>query len=164
MEFVLICCYKIFVFGSLQWFYFKYLTSVSDLNAVGKDSTSVFGNINVVDKDAYRQYLYCLTPKYDSITGPKFKLDSIRVGILDIEWRSNLGEKGHLQTSMLQTVVGIIFFILIKSLGEKLNLFLELLKHNDRGDFRFSLTGFPNIVFLEKPFPVSCRITNISYV
>lgn len=97
------------VFSSVFALVLIQIITVSDLNAVGKDSISVFGKINVLDKDAYRQYLYCLTPKYDAITGPKMKLDSIRVGILDIEWRSNLGEKGHLQTSMLQTVVRKIF-------------------------------------------------------
>ena len=86
------------------------------MNTVERDSSSVFGDINILDKDAFRQYLYCLTPKYDAITGPKIKLDSIRVGILDIEWRSNLGERGHLQTSMLQTVVSKVFHqFLLKS-------------------------------------------------
>lgn len=32
-------------------------------------------------------------------------MDSLCAGILDIVWRSNLGERGHLQTSPLQTMV-----------------------------------------------------------
>lgn len=99
MLLLIMFCLQFFTFILFQ------IILVSDLNTVGKDSISVFGNINVLDKDAHRQYLYCLTPKYDTTTGPKIKLDSIHVGHLNIEWRSNLGEKGRLQTSMLQTVV-----------------------------------------------------------
>ncbi|XP_065206619.1 trafficking protein particle complex subunit 13 [Planococcus citri] len=113
--------------------YFK----VSDLNKI-ESKCSVFGNVNVVDKDASRQYLYCLSPQQDSISISKVKSEAISVGILDIVWRSNLGERGHLQTSTLQTM------------------------RTDRGDIRLSLSELPNIVFLEKPFKFVCKISNIS--
>lgn len=71
------------------------------------DSCSVFGDVNVIEKDASRQYLYCLSLQQNSISTSKVKGDSISVGILDIVWRSNLGERGHLQTSTLQTMVNL---------------------------------------------------------
>lgn len=89
--------------------------SVSDLNRIEKDSCSVFGDINILDKDASRQYLYCLSPQLDSVTGLKVKSDSISVGILDIVWRSNLGERGHLQTSTLQTMVRLLTYVELTS-------------------------------------------------
>lgn len=113
--------------------YFK----VSDLNKI-EGNLSVFGDINILDKDASRQYLYCLSRQQDSFNNLKTKNDLINVGILDIVWRSNLGERGHLQTSALQTM------------------------HADRGDVRLSVIELPNIVFLEKPFQFTCKISNIS--
>ena len=65
----------------------------------------MFGEINVLDKDSIRQYLYCLTPQPQAMTMSKMKGESINIGILDIVWRSNLGERGHLQKSPLQTMV-----------------------------------------------------------
>lgn len=83
------------------------LFAVSDLNKV-EGNLSVFGDINILDKDASRQYLYCLSHQQDTFNNVKTKNDLINVGILDIVWRSNLGERGHLQTSALQTMVNII--------------------------------------------------------
>lgn len=82
------------------------------MNTFKEDSCSVFGNINILDKDATRQYLYCLSPQQD--LNSRSIVKTLNVGILDIIWRSNLGEKGHLQTSTLQTIVKIILLFSFK--------------------------------------------------
>lgn len=52
---------------------------------------------------ASRQYLYCLSPVSDPSGGSV--VGATNIGRLDIVWRSNLGERGRLQTSQLQRMV-----------------------------------------------------------
>ena len=52
-----------------------------------------------------RQYLYCLLPKSESYGNAQLLRGVTNIGKLDIVWRTNMGEKGRLQTSALQRVV-----------------------------------------------------------
>ncbi|KAF7265548.1 hypothetical protein GWI33_021003 [Rhynchophorus ferrugineus] len=83
------------------------------------------------------------TPNGDSIFGKNMILQpqsslsgATNIGKLDIVWRSNLGEKGRLQTSQLQ----------------RLGL--------DYGDIRFSIVELPNFVVLEELFTFKCKLLN----
>lgn len=55
----------------------------------------------LVNPQSICQFLYCLTPNDDG----KILSGSTNIGKLDIVWRSNLGEKGRLQTSQLSRKV-----------------------------------------------------------
>ena len=52
-----------------------------------------------------QQYLYCLTPVPNVLNDPKVLKGVTNIGKLDIVWKTNMGEKGRLQTSPLQRVV-----------------------------------------------------------
>lgn len=60
------------------------------------------------------------------------------IGKLDIVWKTNLGERGRLQTSQLQRMAP------------------------GYGDVRLSLEAIPDTVNLEEPFHITCKITNCS--
>ena len=66
---------------------------------------SVFGKVNYISPLDVRQYLYCLTPRKDAAADVKTLKGVTNIGKLDIVWKTNLGEKGRLQTSALQRVV-----------------------------------------------------------
>ena len=56
-----------------------------------------------------RQYLYCLKPKPEYAEKAGVIKGVTVIGKLDIVWKTNLGERGRLQTSQLQRMVrGII--------------------------------------------------------
>lgn len=61
-----------------------------------------------------RQYLYCLTPKPELYEENKVLKGVTNIGKLDIVWKTNLGEKGRLQTSQLLRVVSFSADILRK--------------------------------------------------
>ncbi|KAH8389144.1 hypothetical protein KR200_005471 [Drosophila serrata] len=75
--------------------------SVTPLNTL-PNGESVFTVKHMLQPNNSCQFLYCIKPKADIAKN----IDSLRqfnnVGKLDIVWRSNLGEKGRLQTSQLQ--------------------------------------------------------------
>lgn len=52
-----------------------------------------------------RQYLFCLVPGADVITNAKALKGVTNIGRLDIVWKTNMGDKGRLQTSTMQRVV-----------------------------------------------------------
>lgn len=66
---------------------------------------SVFGHVNVVPPNASRQFLYCLCPQPSLTSDIRLLSGATNIGKLDIIWRSNLGERGRLQTSQLQRIV-----------------------------------------------------------
>lgn len=68
-------------------------------------ATLVFGKVNYLKPMDTRQYLYCLTPKAELYKDNKVLKGVTSIGKLDIVWRTNLGERGRLQTSQLQRVV-----------------------------------------------------------
>jgi hypothetical protein len=65
----------------------------------------VFGKVNSVNPLDIRQYLYCLTPKPEVLADPKFMKGITNLGKMDIVWKTNMAERGRLQTSALQRVV-----------------------------------------------------------
>ncbi|XP_037711733.1 probable trafficking protein particle complex subunit 13 homolog isoform X1 [Drosophila subpulchrella] len=75
--------------------------SVTPLNTL-PNGESVFTVKHMLQPNNSCQFLYCIKPRGDIAKD----IDTLRqfnnVGKLDIVWRSNLGEKGRLQTSQLQ--------------------------------------------------------------
>lgn len=113
----------------------SHLFSVSALNTAATGE-SVFGKVNVLQPQASRQFLYCLAPQ-PSLTGDVRLLSgATNIGKLDMVWRSNLGERGRLQTSQLQRMAP------------------------DYRDIRLSVQEVPNIVTLEEAFNFGCKIIN----
>ena len=54
-----------------------------------------------------RQYLYCLKPKPEFAEKAGIIKGVTVIGKLDIVWKTNLGERGRLQTSQLQRMVPV---------------------------------------------------------
>ena len=77
---------------------------VSTLNC-NENSESIYGKVNLLDSTHSRQYLYYLKPQPSLAKDPKMMHNATNIGKLDIVWRSNLGERGRLQTSQLQRIV-----------------------------------------------------------
>ncbi|KAK6733151.1 hypothetical protein RB195_017112 [Necator americanus] len=80
-----------------------------------------------------RQFLFCLSPKDMHNTVYK---DMTNIGKLDMSWRTNMGERGRLQTSPLQRIAPT------------------------HGDVRLSVENLPATVPVRKPFTVDCRLYN----
>lgn len=113
------------------------LFKVSSLNTVD-NNISVFGSMNLLQPQASCQYLYCLSPQPSLVSDIKQLTATTNIGKLDIVWRSNLGERGRLQTSQLQR------------------------EPPDYGDIRMSFESLPSKVILENPFEFKCKIINTS--
>ncbi|XP_045461336.1 trafficking protein particle complex subunit 13 [Harmonia axyridis] len=96
------------------------------------DGENIFGPSMLVNPQSICQFLYCLTPNDDG----KILSGSTNIGKLDIVWRSNLGEKGRLQTSQLSR------------------------KDPEYGDILILLKEMPNFVVLEEPFILKCELIN----
>nr|CAD7392995.1 unnamed protein product [Timema cristinae] len=90
----------------------------------------------MVQPQSSRQFLYCLAPQPSLTSDLKLLSGATNIGKLDIVWRSNLGERGRLQTSQLQRMAP------------------------DYGDIRLSVQQLPNIVFLDEAFSLTCKIIN----
>lgn len=65
----------------------------------------MYGNVNVLEANHIRQYIYYITLKKGLTEDHKTLSNATNFGKLDIVWRSNLGERGRLQTSKLERVV-----------------------------------------------------------
>lgn len=74
----------------------------------------VFGKVNYLNPMDIRQYLYCLVPKPEVIKQNKVMKGVTDIGKIDIVWKTNLGERGRLQTSQLQRVVGSMCFSVLR--------------------------------------------------
>ena len=68
----------------------------------------MFGKVDYLNPMDTRQYLYCLSPKPELYQDTKVLKGVTNIGKLDIVWKTNLGEKGRLQTSQLQRVVSAL--------------------------------------------------------
>lgn len=90
---------------------FLYLFSVSALNTAANNE-SVFGKVNVLQPQASRQFLYCLAPQQSLTNDVRLLSGATNIGKLDMVWRSNLGERGRLQTSQLQRMVCLFYLFL----------------------------------------------------
>lgn len=67
-------------------------------------SKTTFGDIAYLSPLDTRQFLYCLRPVPGVADFKTFHGVTV-IGKLDIIWKSNMGEKGRLQTSPLQRMV-----------------------------------------------------------
>ncbi|XP_072949239.1 trafficking protein particle complex subunit 13 [Epargyreus clarus] len=111
--------------------------AVKSLNEDG-DGQSVFGDVTLLQSQESCQYLYCLTPKENVSQQIKLMAAARNIGKLDIVWRSNLGEKGRLQTSQIQRM------------------------SPDYGDIRVTYENLPSKVTVDEPFNFNCKIVNAS--
>ena len=68
-------------------------------------SESTFGKMSYLQPMDTRQYLYCLKPKPEYAEKAGVIKGVTVIGKLDIVWKTNLGERGRLQTSQLQRMV-----------------------------------------------------------
>ncbi|NXO74866.1 TPC13 protein, partial [Sitta europaea] len=114
--------------------------NVAELNTVDTagESESTFGARTYLQPMDTRQYLYCLKPKQEFAEKAGVIKGVTVIGKLDIVWKTNLGERGRLQTSQLQRMAP------------------------GYGDVRLSLETIPDTVNLEEPFDITCKITNCS--
>uniref|UniRef100_A0A672S4P5 Trafficking protein particle complex subunit 13 n=1 Tax=Sinocyclocheilus grahami TaxID=75366 RepID=A0A672S4P5_SINGR len=114
--------------------------NVTELNSVSSssESESTFGRMSYLQPLDTRQYLYCLKPKPEFAEKAGVIKGVTVIGKLDIVWKTNLGERGRLQTSQLQRMAP------------------------GYGDVRLSLELIPDTVSLEEPFDITCKITNCS--
>ncbi|XP_041108307.1 trafficking protein particle complex subunit 13-like isoform X3 [Polyodon spathula] len=114
--------------------------NVTELNTVstGEEGASTFGKMSYLQPMDTRQYLYCLKPKPEFAEKAGVIKGVTVIGKLDIVWKTNLGERGRLQTSQLQRMAP------------------------GYGDVRLSLELIPDTVNLEEPFDITCKITNCS--
>ncbi|KAG7196809.1 hypothetical protein KM043_016922 [Ampulex compressa] len=115
----------------------SHLFSVSTLTANEKGE-SIYGGINLLNSRCSRQYLYCLKPQPQLLKDPRLMHNATNIGKLDIVWRSNLGERGRLQTSQLQRMAP------------------------EYGDLRVTMKEVPLKVYLEEPVNFNCHIVNVS--
>lgn len=115
---------------------------VSALNSVmeaeADDTRLVFGKYNYLQPQDSRQYLFCLTPRNDVKTNYKQLKGATNIGKLDIIWRTNMGDRGRLQTSQLQRM------------------------SPNHGDVRFNVDSAPSVVRINTVFKMTCCIMNNS--
>ncbi|XP_064102438.1 trafficking protein particle complex subunit 13-like [Macrobrachium nipponense] len=112
--------------------------NVTPMNHLPENTKSlVFGQMNVVNPHDTRQYLYCLKPKPEAKNNPSALRQATAIGKLDIVWRTNMGDRGRLQTSQLQRMAP------------------------QYGDVRVTVEKIPSMVCLEEQFDVGLSITNI---
>ncbi|XP_028163525.1 trafficking protein particle complex subunit 13 [Ostrinia furnacalis] len=114
--------------------------SVKSLNEIVSENEglSVFGDITLLQPQESCQYLYCLTPKENIAKEIKLLTAAKNIGKFDIVWRSNLGEKGRLQTSQLQRMT------------------------TEYGDVRLTYELLPSKATVDEPFDFKCKIVNAS--
>lgn len=113
----------------------KYI--VTSLNTLS-NGESVFKSKNMLQPQNSCQFLYCIKP-IPAMAGnlKQLKLEK-NIGKLDILWRSNLGERGRLQTSQLER------------------------SPIEYGDIRLTVIEAKNIVKIGDVFDFTCRVTNTS--
>nr|XP_045581335.1 trafficking protein particle complex subunit 13-like isoform X1 [Procambarus clarkii]XP_045581336.1 trafficking protein particle complex subunit 13-like isoform X1 [Procambarus clarkii]XP_045581337.1 trafficking protein particle complex subunit 13-like isoform X1 [Procambarus clarkii] len=112
--------------------------SVTPMNKISQESNMlVFGRMNVVNPHDTRQYLYCLKPRPEARSNPAALRQATAIGKLDIVWRTNMGDRGRLQTSQLQRMAP------------------------QYGDVRVTVERIPSVVRLEEQFEVGLSISNI---
>ncbi|XP_063068869.1 trafficking protein particle complex subunit 13 isoform X2 [Engraulis encrasicolus] len=114
--------------------------AVTELNNVTgvEDGESTFGKMSFLQPMDTRQYLYCLRPKAEFKEKAGVLKGVTAIGKLDIVWKTNLGERGRLQTSQLQRMAP------------------------GYGDVRLSLEYIQDTVNIEEPFDITCKIFNCS--
>lgn len=128
---------------------------------------STFGKMSYLQPMDTRQYLYCLKPKPEYAEKAGVIKGVTVIGKLDIVWKTNLGERGRLQTSQLQRMVfqSALFCHISLFSSSFMNTFNPVwspyvLQAPGYGDIRLSLDMIPDTVNLEEPFDIICKITN----
>ncbi|KAF0298761.1 Trafficking protein particle complex subunit 13 [Amphibalanus amphitrite] len=110
-----------------------------DLNTSAEGDGSVFGASGWLGPQDSRQYLFCLRPRPELRLASAKQLKGVtNMGKLDITWRTNLGERGRLQTSQLQRMAPTY------------------------GDLRLTIEDIPSVVALDQTFTFTCRVHNAS--
>lgn len=99
---------------------------------------SVFSQRTMLQPQNSCQFLYCIKPIAEILNDPKALKAANNIGKLDIVWRSNLGERGRLQTSQLQR------------------------SPIEYGDLRLAVTEANSTVKIGEAFDFRCRVTNTS--
>lgn len=99
---------------------------------------SVFRSKNMLEPQNSCQFLYCLRPVPALLADAKALRQANNIGKLDIIWRSNLGERGRLQTSQLQRVPV------------------------EHGDLRLTVLEAASTVRIGQPYDMRCRLHNCS--
>lgn len=149
---------------SMLWFldYFfnnLFLITVISLNNLS-NGESVFSSKNMLQTMNSCQFLYRIKPKPEIANDPKALKLANNIGKLDIVWRSNLGERGRLQTSQLQRSVRPfcnlafidIFNIICSSIPQPI----------EYGDLRLAVIESNSTVKIGESFNFTCRVTNTS--
>ncbi|XP_055687914.1 probable trafficking protein particle complex subunit 13 homolog [Lutzomyia longipalpis] len=111
--------------------------TVTELNTL-PSGESVFPAMKMLQPLNSCQFLYCIKPIPAVANDPNALRIANDIGKLDIVWRSNLGERGRLQTSQLQR------------------------SPIDFKDLRLSVIEAESIVRIGAAFNFKCRITNTS--
>lgn len=111
--------------------------TVSSLNTL-PNGESVFKAKNMLQPKNSCQFLYCIKPVPEIAKDIKALRAANNIGKLDIVWRSNLGERGRLQTSQLQR---------------------SPIEYND---LRLLVIQANNMVKIGEPFTFVCQVTNTS--
>lgn len=106
------------------------------------------------------QFLYRIKPKPEIANDPKALKLANNIGKLDIVWRSNLGERGRLQTSQLQRSVR---YFSNHPLIDILPIILYLIPQPiEYGDLRLAVIESNSTVKIGESFNFTCRVTNTS--
>lgn len=95
-------------------------------------------NRDIVKANCSRQFLYRLVPVPALLKNLKLLSGTTSIGKLDIVWRTNMGERGRLQTSPLHRVAP------------------------NFSDLRISVIEMPEIAFIDTEFTMTCRLVNNS--
>jgi len=72
--------------------------------------STVFGPVDSMGPSEVRQYLYCLRPQPDVAADVRQMKNVTLIGKLDIVWKTNMAERGRLQTSPLQRMVSAMHY------------------------------------------------------
>lgn len=126
------------------------------------EGESIYGSVNLLDTGCSRQYLYCLQPQSNLLKDPKMMQNATNIGKLDIVWRSNLGERGRLQTSQLQRMVCCT---ILQQGWLCIRLYTNVIglsQAPEYGDLRVIIKDIPLKAYLEEPVNCTCHIINTS--
>ncbi|XP_055382573.1 probable trafficking protein particle complex subunit 13 homolog [Condylostylus longicornis] len=123
-----ICLEKVELDSSEQY-------TVTSLNTL-PNGESVFTAKNMLQPENSCQFLYCIKPIPEIAKDMAALRVANIIGKLDIVWRSNLGERGRLQTSQLQR------------------------NPIEYSDLRLKVVEAKNIVKIGEPFTFICRVSN----
>lgn len=133
--------------------------TAQSLNTLPNGET-VFRSKHMLEPQNSCQFLYCIRPTAALAADQKALRQTNNIGKLDIIWRSNLGERGRLQTSQLQRNVS--------ETGEQYPIapFYRSLPHVpqpvEHGDLRLTVLEAKSTVRIGQPYDVRCRLHNTS--